>query len=29
VITHLEKLMFPDDVITKGELAAHHEMIAP
>ena len=29
VITHPEKLMFPDDGITKGELAAYYEMIAP
>jgi len=29
VITHPEKLMFPDDGITKGELASYYEMIAP
>jgi bifunctional non-homologous end joining protein LigD len=29
VITHPEKLMFPDDGITKGELAGYYEMIAP
>jgi len=29
VITHPEKLMFPDDGITKGELAAHYEAVAP
>jgi bifunctional non-homologous end joining protein LigD len=29
VITHPEKLMFPDDGITKGELAAYYEAIAP
>jgi bifunctional non-homologous end joining protein LigD len=29
VITHPEKLMFPDDRITKGELAAYYEAIAP
>jgi len=29
VITHPEKLMFPDDGITKGDLAAYYEMIAP
>lgn len=28
-ISHPEKLMFPDDGITKGELAAYYEMIAP
>ncbi len=28
MITHPEKLMFPDDGITKGELAAYYEMIA-
>jgi bifunctional non-homologous end joining protein LigD len=28
-ITHPEKLMFPDDGITKGELAGYYEMIAP
>jgi bifunctional non-homologous end joining protein LigD len=29
VITHPDKLMFPDDGITKGELAAYYEAIAP
>jgi bifunctional non-homologous end joining protein LigD len=29
VITHPEKLIFPDDGITKGELAAYYETIAP
>jgi bifunctional non-homologous end joining protein LigD len=29
VITHPEKLLFPDDGITKGELASYYEMIAP
>jgi bifunctional non-homologous end joining protein LigD len=29
VITHPEKILFPDDGITKGELAAYYEMIAP
>jgi bifunctional non-homologous end joining protein LigD len=29
VITHPEKVMFPDDGITKGELAAYYETIAP
>jgi len=29
VITHPEKLMFPDDGITKGELADYYEMISP
>jgi bifunctional non-homologous end joining protein LigD len=29
VITHPEKMMFPDDGITKGDLAAYYEMIAP
>jgi bifunctional non-homologous end joining protein LigD len=29
VITHPEKLMFPDDGITKGELADYYETIAP
>jgi bifunctional non-homologous end joining protein LigD len=28
-ITHPEKVMFPDDGITKGELADYYEMIAP
>jgi bifunctional non-homologous end joining protein LigD len=28
VITHPEKVLFPDDGITKGELAAYYEMIA-
>jgi DNA primase len=29
VITHPEKVLFPDDGITKGELAAYYETIAP
>ncbi|MEP6492082.1 MAG: non-homologous end-joining DNA ligase [bacterium] len=29
MITHPEKVMFPDDGITKGELADYYEMIAP
>jgi bifunctional non-homologous end joining protein LigD len=29
VITHPEKVMFPEDGITKGELAAYYESIAP
>jgi len=29
VITHPEKVLFPADGITKGELAAYYEMIAP
>jgi bifunctional non-homologous end joining protein LigD len=29
MITHPEKVMFPSDGITKGELAAYYEMIAP
>lgn len=29
MITHPEKLMFPDDGITKGELASYYEAIAP
>jgi bifunctional non-homologous end joining protein LigD len=29
VITHPEKVMFPDDGITKGELAAYYELVAP
>jgi bifunctional non-homologous end joining protein LigD len=29
VITHAEKVLFPDDGITKGELAAYYEMVAP
>ena len=28
-ISHPEKVMFPDDGITKGELAAHYELVAP
>jgi bifunctional non-homologous end joining protein LigD len=28
VITHPEKLMFPDDGITKGELAAYYEVVS-
>jgi bifunctional non-homologous end joining protein LigD len=29
VITHPEKILFPEDRITKGELAAYYEAIAP
>ena len=29
VISHPEKVLFPDDGITKGELAAYYESIAP
>jgi bifunctional non-homologous end joining protein LigD len=29
LITHPEKVLFPDDGITKGDLAAYYEMIAP
>jgi bifunctional non-homologous end joining protein LigD len=29
VITHPEKVLFPDDGITKGELAAYYESVAP
>jgi len=29
VISHPEKILFPDDGITKGELAAYYETIAP
>jgi bifunctional non-homologous end joining protein LigD len=29
VITHPDKVMFPDDGITKGDLAAYYEAIAP
>jgi bifunctional non-homologous end joining protein LigD len=29
VITHPEKILFPDDGITKGELAAYYEAVAP
>src|SRR2546430_12845159 len=29
VITHPEKILFPDDGITKGELASYYESIAP
>jgi bifunctional non-homologous end joining protein LigD len=29
VITHPEKVLFPDDGITKGDLAAYYESIAP
>ena len=28
-ITHPDKVLFPDDGITKGELAAYYEAIAP
>jgi len=29
VISHPEKILFPAEGITKGELAAYYEMIAP
>src|SRR5205085_11182884 len=29
VITHPEKVLFPDDGITKGDLAAYYETVAP
>jgi len=29
VITHPEKVLFPDEGITKGDLAAYYEMVAP
>jgi bifunctional non-homologous end joining protein LigD len=29
VITHPEKVLFPDDGITKGELAAYYAAVAP
>ena len=29
MITHPEKVLFPDDGITKGELAAYYEAVAP
>jgi bifunctional non-homologous end joining protein LigD len=29
VITHPDKILFPDDGITKGELAAYYETVAP
>ena len=29
MITHPEKVMFPEDGITKGDLAAYYEMVAP
>jgi bifunctional non-homologous end joining protein LigD len=29
VISHPEKVLFPDDGITKGDMAAYYEMIAP
>lgn len=29
MITHPEKILFPDDGITKGELASYYEMVAP
>jgi DNA primase len=29
LITHPDKVLFPDDGITKGELAAYYEIIAP
>ena len=28
-ISHPEKVMFPDDGITKGELAAYYELVTP
>ena len=29
MITHPDKILFPDDGITKGQLAAYYEMVAP
>ena len=29
MITHPEKVLFPDDGITKGELAGYYEAVAP
>ena len=29
LITHPEKVLFPDDGITKGDVAAYYEAIAP
>jgi bifunctional non-homologous end joining protein LigD len=29
VITHPEKVLFPEDGITKGDLAAYYERVAP
>ena len=29
MITHPDKVLFPDEGITKGELASYYEMIAP
>jgi hypothetical protein len=29
VITHPEKVLFPDDGITKGELASYYDEVAP
>ena len=29
MISHPEKVLFPDDGITKGELASYYEAIAP
>ena len=29
MITHPEKVLFPDEGITKGDLAAYYEMVAP
>ena len=29
MITHPDKVLFPDDGITKGELASYYEVIAP
>ena len=29
MITHPDKVLFPEDGITKGELAAYYEAVAP
>jgi bifunctional non-homologous end joining protein LigD len=29
VISHPDKVLFPDDGITKGEMAAYYEAVAP
>ena len=29
MITHPDKVLFPEDGITKGELAAYYELVAP
>ncbi len=29
MITHPEKILFPDDGITKGDVAAYYEALAP